>query len=102
MQQNSKCRLCGDRDEAINLVISEFSQLAQKESQTRHDWELCQRLKLILENELHKIIWDFEIQTDQLIRTRRPELVLIPKKKKKKRELCHQVDFAFWRVAEGK
>ena len=29
-QQNSKCRLCGDRDETINHIISECSKLAQK------------------------------------------------------------------------
>ena len=37
-QQNSKCRLCGDRDETMNLIISECSKLAQKEYKTRHDW----------------------------------------------------------------
>ena len=37
-QQNSKCRLCGDRDETINHIISECSKLAQKECKTRHDW----------------------------------------------------------------
>ena len=36
-QQNSKCRLCGDRDETINHIISECSKLAQ-EYQTRHGW----------------------------------------------------------------
>ena len=30
-QQNSKCRLCGDRDETINHLISECSKSAQKE-----------------------------------------------------------------------
>ena len=30
-QQNSKCRLCDDRDETINHLISECSKLAQKE-----------------------------------------------------------------------
>ena len=29
-QQNSKCTLCGDRDEAINYKISECNILAQK------------------------------------------------------------------------
>ena len=29
-QQNSKCRLCGDRDETINQIISECSKLALK------------------------------------------------------------------------
>ena len=37
-QQNSKCRLCGDRDETNNHIISECNKLAQKESKTRHDW----------------------------------------------------------------
>ena len=37
-QQNSKCRLCGDRDETINYIISECSKLVQKEYKTRHDW----------------------------------------------------------------
>ena len=36
-QQNSKCRLFGERDEAINH-ISEWSKLAEKEYKTRHDW----------------------------------------------------------------
>ena len=35
-QQNSKCSLCGDRDETINHIISECSKLAQKEYKTRH------------------------------------------------------------------
>ena len=37
MPQNSKCRLCVDRDETINHIISECSKLAQKEYKTRHD-----------------------------------------------------------------
>ena len=37
-QQNSKCRLCGDRDETINHIISECGKLAQKEYKTRPDW----------------------------------------------------------------
>ena len=37
-QHNSKCRLCGDRDETINHIISECSKLAQMEYKTRHDW----------------------------------------------------------------
>ena len=36
-QQNSKCRLCGDRDETISHIISECSKLAHKEYKTRHD-----------------------------------------------------------------
>ena len=37
-KQNSKCRLCGDRDETIILIRSEYNKLAQKEYKTRHDF----------------------------------------------------------------
>ena len=30
MQKNSKCRLCGERDETINHFVSEWNKLAQK------------------------------------------------------------------------
>ena len=36
----------------------------------------------VIENETHKILWDFEIKTDHLIPARRPDLVLINKKRK--------------------
>ena len=35
-----------------------------------------------LENDTHKLIWDFNIQTDHLIPARRPEFIIINKKKK--------------------
>ena len=37
-QHNSRCRLCSDRDETNNHIISECSKLAQKEYKTNHDW----------------------------------------------------------------
>ena len=39
---------------------------------------------------MHKLQWDFNIQTDHLIR--RPDLIIFKKKKKKK--ICKIVDFA--------
>ena len=100
-QQNSKCRLCGDRDETINHIISERSKLAQKEYKTRHDWvdkvihwEMCKKFKFdrinkwcmhnpvpVLENDTHKLLWDFDIHTDHLISARKPDLIIINKKK---------------------
>ena len=96
-QQNSKCRLCGDRDEKINHIISECSKLAQKEYKARHDWvvkvihwEMCRKFQFVhtnkwymhnpapvLENDSHKLLWDFNIQTDHLIPARRPDLIII-------------------------
>ena len=44
----------------------------------------------ILENNSHKLLWDFNIQTDHLIPARRPDLIIINKKKR----ICKIVDFA--------
>ena len=50
----------------------------------------------VLENDIPKLIWNFKIQTDQLISARRPDLIVINKKKKKKKKekrTCKIVDF---------
>ena len=48
IHHNSKCRLCGDKDEMFNHIVSKCSKLEQKEFKTRYDWvgkvipwELC-------------------------------------------------------------
>ena len=109
-QQSSKCKLCGNRDETINDIISERRKLAQKEYKTRHDWvgkvihwEMCKKWKFhynnkwymhnsapIQENDSHKHLWDFDIHTDHLISARRTEIIIINKKKK----MCKIVYFA--------
>ena len=35
----------------------------------------------VLENYLHKLLWDVKIQTDHLIPARRPDLIIINEKK---------------------
>ena len=44
-----------------------------------------------LENNTHKLLWDFDIQTDHRISVRRPDRKIINKKKKR---ICKIVDFA--------
>ena len=100
-QQNSRCRLYGDRDETINLIINECNKLAQKEYKARHNWvgkmihgEMCRNFQFdytnkwymhnpapVLEFDSHKLLWDFNIQTDHLIGARRPDLIIINKKR---------------------
>ena len=90
--------------------VPECSKLVQKEYKTRHDlvgkvipWEMCKKFKCdhankwymynpsaVLENDTHKFLWDFDIQTDHLITVGRPNLIIINKKKK----ICKIVDFA--------
>ena len=44
----------------------------------------------VLENATHKLLWDFNIQTDHLIPARRPDLIIFNNKKR----TCKIVDFA--------
>ena len=73
-----------------SIILSKCSKLAQKEYKTRYDWvgkvihwELYKKLKFdhtnkwymhnqesVLENETHKLLWDFEILTDHLKSTK--------------------------------
>ena len=99
-QQNSKYQLCDKRDEMINRIISEYRKLAQKDWVGKVIyWEPWKKRKFdhsnkwymhnpefIPENETYKIHWDFEIQTDHLISTRWPDLLIVKKKKKKKKK----------------
>ena len=49
----------------------------------------------VLENATHKLLWDFDIQTDHLISARRPDLIIInQKKKKKEKKICKIDEFA--------
>ena len=41
----------------------------------------------VLKNDTHKLLWDFDIQTDPLISARRPYLIIINKKKRKSAKL---------------
>ena len=74
----------------INHIIRECCKLAQKEYKTRHvwggkviHWEMCKKFEfdhtnkwymhnpaLVLENDIHKLQWDFDILTDHLISAR--------------------------------
>ena len=103
-----------ERDETINHVISECSKLEQKGYKTRYvwmgkvlHWELCKKLKFdhthkwymhnpeyVIENETHKLVWDFEIKTNHQILARRPDLIITNKKQKKKKMTNRIVDFA--------
>ena len=105
-QQNSRCRLCGDGEKAINHMISKYSKLAQKEYKTRHDWagkmihwELYKKLQFdntnkwymhnlasFLGNMTHKLPWDFDIQTDHLISASLPDLIIINNNNNNKKE----------------
>ena len=47
----------------------------------------------VQKNNTYKLLWNFDIHTDHRISARRPDQIIINKKKKKKR-ICKIVDFA--------
>ena len=84
-------------------ITSGCEKLAQKECKRRHGniakkvhWDICKKNRLehseksyehapegAVENEEIKVLWDINIQCDNLIKARRPDLVVIDKKEQK-------------------
>ena len=93
--------------------MNESSKLVQKDSKPRHDSvekvihrELCKKLKFdhltkwfvhkpesVMKNEIHKILRDFDIRTDPLISTRRPDLGIDNKEKKNEKITGRRMSF---------
>ena len=48
----------------------------------------------VQENDKHKLLWDFDIQTDHLISAGRLDLIIINNNNNKKKKICKIVDFA--------
>ena len=100
--ENPLCRMCGERGETVQHIICECKKLAQREYKRRHDtvaklvhWKLCEKHNLerkekwyehcpegVVEDDDVKLIWDINIQCDNVIEARRPDLILINKKAK--------------------
>ena len=96
------CRMCGETGETLSRIVSECSKLAQRENKRRHDnvarmvhWKLCQEFSLeksekwylhnpqtVSENVNHKLIWDMNIQCDNIIVERRPDIFIVNKMEK--------------------
>ena len=102
--------MCRKVDKSIDHIFGGCSKLAQKEYQRRHDnlgkkvhWKFTRKCNFevgdkwyehepesVLDNEGYKILWYFSIQTDHVIESRRPDLVVVDKKEKS----CKIIDFA--------
>ena len=96
------CRLSGKRGESVQNIVSECEKLAQKEYKRRHDnvakkvnWDFRRKNGLehsakwyehtpegVVENEAVKILWDINVQCDNVIQARRPDVIVIHKEKK--------------------
>ena len=100
----SICRVCGTPDVTVAHIVSEYSNLAQKEcKQVRHDnvakilhWKLCEKWGFnkaekwyihqpdkVLESKNCNILWVFPMQTEETLEYNRPDITIIEKKSKK-------------------
>ena len=84
-------------------IVSECKTLAQKEHKRRHDivtsiihWKLCELHQLegkvkwyshvpegVVENDEVKLLWDMTIQLDNVIKAKRPEIIVVNKTENK-------------------
>ena len=92
----------------INLIIIEWRKLSQNGYKKRHDgvskvidWEVFKKLKFdhtnkwymhnptsVLENDTNKLLKDFDMTPDHLFLARRPDSIIINKKKKENLQNC--------------
>ena len=101
--ESSLCKMCGKKGESMQHIKSRCEKLAQKEYKRRNDnvakkvhWDICKKNRLehsekwyghasegAVENEEIKVLWDINIQCDNLIEARQPDLIVIDKKEQK-------------------
>ena len=91
-------RLCVKKGESVQHLVSGYEKLTQKEYKRRHDsvakkihWDLCKKSWLVhtksamktegvVENEEVKELLDINVQCDNVIEARRPDIIVIDKK----------------------
>ena len=96
------CRMCHEKGDSVNHIVSECSKLAQREYKRRHDnvgryvhWAMSEKANIeranewynqqpssFAENEEYMLLWDMMIQCDQHIQARKPDIVLLNKRTK--------------------
>jgi len=96
-QEQSECRIYGERDETVKHLVNECSKLKQREYKPNHDlagmrvhWEVCRMYGIevryqwyehaavpVAENDMCTILWDFNIQIGYVIQARRPDMIVI-------------------------
>ena len=108
-QGDCLCRVCRKVYESIDHIVSGCSKLAQREYKRRdHNlgkivhWKLARKCNFeagdkwyghepesVFKNEDYKILLDFSIQTDHVIKARRTDLVVVDKKER----ICKIINF---------
>jgi hypothetical protein len=97
---DSKCRLCKEKEETVDHLVSACSKIAQTDYKERHNkvasmlhWNLCKKYNIpaadkwwehkvekVLQQDDVKILWDFKIQTDKHLAHNIPDITVVEKK----------------------
>ena len=97
---DSKCRLCKEKDETVDHLVSCCSKIAQTDYKERHNkvatmlhWNICKKygfaasnnwwehqVEKVLENDNAKVLWDFKIQTDKHLPHNIPDITVVEPK----------------------
>ena len=92
-------RLCGKKNQSAQHLVSGCEKLAKRKYTRRHSnvakkvyWDFCKKNGLehtkkwyehipegAVENEKVKVLWDINVQCDNVIEARRPDIILIDK-----------------------
>ena len=92
-------RLCGKKNQSAQHLVSGCEKLAKRKYTRRHNnvakkvyWDFCKKNGLehtkkwyehipegAVENEKVKVLWDINVQCDNVIEARRPDIILIDK-----------------------
>ena len=98
--EDSFCRMYGERGETMKHIICECKKLAQRQYKRRHDTvvklvrcKLCEKHNLerkkkwnehcpeeVVEDDDVKLIWDINIKCDNVMKARRPDLILVKRR----------------------
>ena len=101
-RQSDKCRMCQHARETTEHLVEGCEKLAQREYKRRHDkvaqlvhWNILRNDGIettttwykhlpqqVIENQHAKVLWDFNIQADNVTEARRPDIVRIDQNKR--------------------
>ena len=95
---NTRIRETKDTGYHIDFCEKRSDDAGEKISQGIIIIIIMQKSAPVLENRTHKLLWDFDIHTNHLISARRPDLIII--NKKKKREFAKLSTLLSWLTTE--
>lgn len=111
MNTDGKCRVCKDKYETVDHIVSACSELAKHEYIQRHDklctylhWKICDQLNIpteetqwykhkpesVVRNDRYTVLYNEQVHTDRMISANKPDIII----KDKQNKQCQLIDVA--------